>query len=69
MFYLFSDIFIDFDYKQNIVNGNCIILSKEFGAYQYSKEIDSVNLNIPKELLHKRLLVSNKEISFNILIG
>jgi len=57
-FYLFDGIYIDFDYKQNVVQGNAVILSKEFGQYKYSKDIDSMQLNIPSNQLHDRICVS-----------
>lgn len=61
MFYLFNNVFLDFDYKQNIKDSNAIILSKEFGSYNYSKEIDSMNFNIPLNQLNDRLLVSSDQ--------
>ena len=60
MLYLFSNVYIDFDYKQNIKDSNAIIISKEFGSYNYSKDFDSLNLNISSFDLHDRLFVSSQ---------
>lgn len=62
-FYLSNDIFIDFDYRQNIVDSDCVLISKEFGKYNYDRSIDSINLNLPRNLLNERVLVSDKVLT------
>jgi len=59
--YLFGGVYIDFDYKQNIVTSDAAIISKNFGTQNYSRNIDSIMLNTHPSKLNSRIFVSSEE--------